>query len=86
MTCGEGVRNNTRIQKIAAQFGGDECDGFTSAIETCKEKECPGMIYPKIVPNLVSYACNVALDYVIEFYLFFQSSILQFIVYGMIGR
>ena len=46
MTCGEGSRTNTRTQKVAAQFGGDECDGSTSAIENCKEQECPGRIFP----------------------------------------
>ena len=44
VTCGEGTRNSTRTHKVAAQFGGDECVGSTSAIENCKEKECPGRI------------------------------------------
>ena len=44
VTCGEGTRNSTRAHKVAAQFGGDECDGSTYAIENCKEKECPGRI------------------------------------------
>ena len=42
VTCGEGTRTNTRTQNETAQFGGDECDGSTSAIENCKEQECPG--------------------------------------------
>ena len=44
VTCGEGTRTNTRTQNETAQFGGDECDGSTSAIENCKEQECPGRI------------------------------------------
>ena len=43
VTCGEGVRNNTRTQKIAAQFGGDECDGATLSVENCIENTCPGI-------------------------------------------
>ena len=62
MTCGEGTRNSTRTHKVAAKFGGDECDGSTSAIKNCKEKECPGRI-----TNLVSHAYNGAFYYVIEF-------------------
>ena len=42
VTCGEGTRTNTRIPKVAAQFGGDECDGTSSSTEKCKDQECPG--------------------------------------------
>ena len=47
VTCGEGTRVNTRTQNVTAQFGGNECDGSTSAIENCKDQECPGKKYPK---------------------------------------
>ena len=43
ITCGEGTRNNTRTQRIVAQFGGDECDGATWSVESCIEHACPGM-------------------------------------------
>ena len=43
VTCGEGVRTNTRTQKEAAQFGGDECEGLASSTESCYDQDCPGI-------------------------------------------
>ena len=50
VTCGEGTRTNTRIPKVAAQFGGDECDGTSFSTEKCRDQECPGKIC-KTAPN-----------------------------------
>ena len=47
VTCGEGTRTNIRTHNETSQFGGDECDGSTLAIENCKDQECPGKKYPK---------------------------------------
>ena len=43
VTCGEGVRTNTRTQKEAAQFGGNECEGLASSTERCYDQDCPGI-------------------------------------------
>ena len=43
VTCGEGIRTNTRTQKEAAQFGGDECEGLASSTESCYDQDCPGI-------------------------------------------
>ena len=70
MTCGEGTRTNTRTHNKTAQFGGDECDGSTSAIENCKDQECPGIIFPTTILNLVLAAYNSAFCYML--YLLFR--------------
>ena len=51
-TCGGGSRTNTRTQKTAAEFGGDECDGPTSSTESCNVEECPGGVYPLNGPKI----------------------------------
>ena len=43
VTCGEGIRTNTRTQKEAAQFGGVECEGLASSTESCYDQDCPGI-------------------------------------------
>ena len=42
--CGEGTRNNTRTLKVPSDYGGKECDGPTSFVETCKLQDCSGII------------------------------------------
>ena len=51
VTCGDGTRTNSRIPKVVAQFGGDECDGTSSSTEKCKDRECPGRTYQKLLSN-----------------------------------
>ena len=41
-SCSGGVRTNTRKVKVDAQHGGDECNGSSSATETCNAHECTG--------------------------------------------
>ena len=40
--CGGGVRTNTRLKKINAAFGGNECSGLPTIKENCNIQECPG--------------------------------------------
>ena len=55
VTCGEGIRTNTRTQKEAAQFGGDGCEGLTSSTESCYDQDCPGIehIFSSSLTNLM---------------------------------
>ena len=41
--CGSGHRINTRIKKIEAKNGGEECSGSSNITETCNDHECPGI-------------------------------------------
>ena len=41
--CGSGHRINTRIEKIEAKNGGEECSGLSNITETCNDHECPGI-------------------------------------------
>ena len=41
-SCAGGNRTNTRTQKVAAEHGGDECEGDESVQESCNVQECPG--------------------------------------------
>ena len=42
--CGEGTRNKTRSQLVAAEHGGTHCDGPSNIEENCTGIECPGRI------------------------------------------
>ena len=66
VTCGEGVRTNTRTQKEAAQFGGVECEGLASSSESCYDQDCPG-IEPIFSLNLqVCCFCCICQDHLIS--------------------
>ena len=43
MECGEGTRSNTRTLKVPSDYGGKECDGPTSFVETCSLQDCSGI-------------------------------------------
>ena len=42
-TCGDGMRTNTRTEKVSAAYGGEECNGPASIQENCNIQVCPGM-------------------------------------------
>ena len=37
------MRTNTRTEKVAAAYGGEECNGPASIQESCNIQVCPGM-------------------------------------------
>jgi len=41
VSCGGGVRTNTRDNIVSAEHGGDECTGLSSLEESCNVDECP---------------------------------------------
>ena len=41
VTCGEGMRIDTRVKLIEADFGGDDCDGEAFVQEYCHAGDCP---------------------------------------------
>ena len=41
MTCGEGMRIDTRVKLIEAEFGGDDCNGEAFVQEYCHAGDCP---------------------------------------------
>ena len=41
-TCNGGTRFRTRGIKVAAAYGGAECDGDVKEEETCNNQPCPG--------------------------------------------
>lgn len=41
VSCGGGMRINTRTEKVSAEHGGDECPGVPSVEESCNVEECP---------------------------------------------
>lgn len=49
-TCGEGVRNNSRVKLVEEAFGGF-CNGSDIMIEACHEGECPPLSNPKCNPK-----------------------------------
>ena len=59
--CGGGMRTNTRIPKVDAQHGGEECTGSSSITESCNQHECPG-IHKNIRINFVSDCINTLTD------------------------
>ena len=44
-TCGDGMRTNTRTEKVSTAYGGEECNGPASIQETCNIQLCPGKKY-----------------------------------------
>ena len=42
-TCGGGIRTKTRVKKIEARNGGNQCDGPTTIDDICNSNECPGI-------------------------------------------
>ena len=42
-TCGDGMRTDTRTEKISAAYGGEECKGPASIQEVCNIQDCPGI-------------------------------------------
>ena len=52
VTCGDGIRTNTRTEKVAAAYGGEECNGSASIQESCNIQVCPGM-------ERTSFLCNI---------------------------
>lgn len=55
-TCGAGIRENIREEKVFAEFGGKECSGPESVTQTCNIQECPGNTFGLIIIN--SHVCN----------------------------
>ena len=48
LSCGGGVRTNTRSEKVVANSGGRKCIGTTSDEEKCNEQNCTGKnFHPK---------------------------------------
>ena len=43
-TCGGGIRTKTRVKKIEARNGGNQCNGPTTIDDICNSNECPGII------------------------------------------
>ena len=43
-TCGGGERTKIRNMEVEANFGGLECSGLSTEIESCNKDECPGII------------------------------------------
>ena len=43
VTCGDGMRTNTRTEKVLAAYGGEECNGPSSIQENCNIQVCPGV-------------------------------------------
>ena len=48
-TCGDGMRTNTRTEKVSAAYGGKECNGLpdtgvSSIEERCNKQGCPGKV------------------------------------------
>ena len=43
-SCGGGITNRTRIEKIRAKHGGKECSGFDTEEQSCNTQACSGMI------------------------------------------
>ena len=42
-TCGEGLKNRTReCNNPTPMFGGKSCDGNSTDVDRCKDRECPG--------------------------------------------
>ena len=74
VTCGEGVRTNTRTQKEAAQFGGDECEGLASSTESCYDQDCPGifLLTHSFVVLQSSYFYLPRRSYTIDFVLIYR--------------
>ena len=46
------MRTNTRTEKVAAAYGGEECNGSASIQESCNIQVCPGM-------ERTSFLCNI---------------------------
>ena len=46
--CGDGQRTDTRVKLVEEQYRGT-CSGQPSRIETCKIKECPGILIFELV-------------------------------------
>lgn len=42
LSCGSGVRNNTRSEKVQALYGGKKCQGAASVKDRCNDQECAG--------------------------------------------
>ena len=42
-SCEGGQRNKTRVKLVEAGFGGKECLGNSSMLESCNAHECPGI-------------------------------------------
>ena len=42
VTCGDGVRENTRFKEQEELFGGAPCEGVVSHTEACINRICPG--------------------------------------------
>ena len=41
--CEGGRRTNTRTLKVPSDYGGKECDGPTSFVESCNVQDCSGI-------------------------------------------
>ena len=44
VSCGDGVRENTRFKEQGELFGGAPCEGVVSHTEACINRICPGML------------------------------------------
>lgn len=51
VTCGEGMRIDTRVKLIEADFGGDDCNGEAFVQEYCHAGDCPPANNPKCSPT-----------------------------------
>ena len=60
-TCGEGMRINTRTEKVLAAYGGEECNGPSSIQENCNIQVCPGM-----KPNFFLYVIHIFVSKIVS--------------------
>ena len=52
-SCGDGVRENTRLKEQEELFGGAPCEGVASQTEACINRICPGMHMCKTVIDIL---------------------------------
>ena len=58
VTCGDGVRENTRFKEQEELFGGAPCEGVVSHTEACINRICPGKT---VVETLIEWGINTVI-------------------------
>ena len=55
VTCGDGVRENTRFKEQEELFGGAPCEGVVSHTEACINRICPGKVVIETLKEIVQW-------------------------------